>query len=222
MNTLISSHKGHFIGKAGKIERNPYEVWEDEKGKYIKMFDSSNREFYFDFNDFDNVMNKIENGIKKKVTWNLNRNHKVRERNVYYVSAHFGSTTRRIHQVVLGHYGHGCKELTVDHIDQNTLNNRRYNLKLATKSEQLKNTQKRARKQNTCKLPDEIKQSELPKYIYYMKQKNNEYFVIQCHPAQEHKKKQWITTKSCNVSIKNKLQQALEKLNELNLISKNK
>ena len=34
MDTLISKHSGHdFRG----IEKNPYELWEDQKGKYVKI-----------------------------------------------------------------------------------------------------------------------------------------------------------------------------------------
>lgn len=205
---LVSSHTGH-TSKFG--EKNPYEIWKDQRGRYVKMF-TNNGSFLFDFEDLEKV---------KNITWCLTRNHKVRNRNVYYVSAHFGSTTRKLHQHIMNYWGNGCNDKTIDHIDRNTLNNRRYNLRLATKTEQLMNTNKRARKTNSYPLPKEILESDIPKYIHYVYQKEkrsklgyNEGFIIESHPKLQ--VKQWSTTKSMKVSIKDKLKQAKEKLNELN------
>lgn len=225
---LISYHKGHTIGKNGKKIYNPYEIWEDDKGKYVKMFDSSNRYFFFDYNDLEHVLKKNENNISKNITWNLIRNHKVKDRKVYYVSAHFGKTTRRIHQHILNYYGKGCKGITIDHIDRDPLNNRRYNLRLVNKSEQNRNTNKRVRKKNTYELPNEIKDIKLPKYVYYTKLVRNntklgydECFTIQCHPGLKNKNKQWVTTRSMKVTIQVKLDQAINKLKELDIQHKN-
>lgn len=212
MSVLISSHRGHFVGKAGKIEKNPYKIWEDNIGRYIEMFvnkDMSGMSFYFDYDDLDKVL-LFEN---KKLTWNFVKNIKVTQRDVYYVSAHIGNTTIRIHQIIMGNR----ENFTIDHIDRNPLNNRKYNLRFATKSEQLRNTCKRVRKKNTYKLPDEINHIELPKYVYYsyLKRNKTDCFRIQCHPAQKINS-QWESSTSKNVSIHDKLKQTLQKLEEFN------
>jgi len=48
---LIASYEGHTT-KFGK--KNPYEIWEDQKGKYVKMF-TNNGSFLFDFDDLEKV-----------------------------------------------------------------------------------------------------------------------------------------------------------------------
>ena len=221
---LLSSHKGHFVGKAGKIEKNPYRVYEDNEGKFIEMFDSLGRSFYLDYDDLEKIRTKTEDGVKKVVTWNLVRNHKVSDRIVYYVSAHYKynnvDTTIRLHQIIMNHYGNGCKGLTVDHIDRNTLNNRKYNLRLANKTEQLQNMGKRTRKKSANPVPENIKHLKIPKYMFYLKYKSNnifgfvEAFRIEYHPALKSKKSSW-TTSSMKKTIEEKYKEACEKLKEL-------
>lgn len=213
MSKFISKHSGHST-KFG--EKNPYEIWEDEKGKYVKIFTKKGY-FTFDYCDLEKVKFNEE---RKNITWCFTRNHKVRNRNVFYVSAHFGQTTRRLHQHIIGHWGHGFLVYTVDHIDRNTLNNRKYNLRIVDKSEQIRNTDKRARKKNTYPLPKEILEQEIPKYVHYVYQKDKslkqgyrEGFAIECHPNLS---KTWVSSKSIKVNIRQKLNQTKDKLKELN------
>jgi hypothetical protein len=79
---------------------------------------------------------------------------------------------------------------------------------------------KRARKHNAIKLPDEITQKMMRKYVYYCNEyydkshtKKREYFRVE-HPLLI---KYWATTKSNKVSIKDKLAQANKLVDELEL-----
>lgn len=217
MSVLISVNKGHiFRGK----EKNPYKIWEDDKGKYVEMF-SKHGSFYFDFEDFDYVtFNK-----DKKITWYMDREIRLKYRTSYYVRGEIDGKKRYIHQHIMKYFGNGDKGLTIDHIDRNPLNNRKYNLRLATKSEQSSNVTKRERGCHATPLPEGISTKDLPKYVSYTRYNRNtklgyyDMFIIQCHPAQKseyNEKSKWTTQMSMKISIKDKLNQALEKLEELN------
>lgn len=212
---LISKHNGRIFRKR---EINPYEIWEDDKGKYVKMFTKDNIYFTFDYNDID-IVRKTDD---KFITWGLHENKKVfnKDRTVYYVITKINNKTRYLHQHIMNYFGKGSNELTIDHIDRDPLNNRRYNLRLATKTEQNKNTMKRIRKLSAQQLPNELKDIILPKYVYYMKCKEPrtklgycEKFIIQCHPKQT--KNQIVSSSSSKVSLDDKLKQILKKLEEL-------
>jgi hypothetical protein len=222
MDTLISKHSRHnFRG----IEKNPYELWEDQKGKYIKMF--TNKGFFlFDYEDLGKIKNFTENNIIKNITWHLKFESRVKNRKAYYVRGIYKNKKKiYIHQLIMNHFGNGSNHIiSVDHIDRNPLNNKKFNLRLANRSEQNSNTHKRVRGTNGCELPDEIKNIKIPKYVSYTKFKKNtklgyrDGFIIQCHPSQK-KGEKYLTTMSMKIPIKEKFEIALNKLKELNLIS---
>jgi hypothetical protein len=125
-----------------------------------------------------------------------------------------------IHQIITRCYGNGkgTKQISIDHIDRNPLNNTMENLRLATREEQEKNSKgimvdtKKARKHSARELPDGITQDMIRKHVVYYKEwiypekvKTREYFKIEKHPKLE---KNWIGTKSNHVSIIEKLKQA--------------
>ena len=80
-----------------------------------------------------------------------------------------------IHQIITGCYGNGkgTKQVSVDHIDRNPLNNTFENLRIATREDQAKNSKgiadgtKRARKTSAQKLPEGISQEMMKKYVVY-------------------------------------------------------
>ena len=91
--------------------------------------------------------------------------------------------------------GKGTKNESVDHIDQDPLNNCFDNLRIATRSDQeqnskgIKNGTKRERKQNAKELPEGITQDMMRKYVVYYKECYNrekdlhrEFFKIEKHP----------------------------------------
>lgn len=131
-----------------------------------------------------------------------------------------------IHQIITGCYGNGkgTKDISVDHIDRNKLNNTWENLRIATREEQELNSKgiidgtKRARKSSAKPLPNGIIQNMLKKYVVFYedyadkeKKRLRQYFKIEKHPKLD---KIWIGCKSNTISIQ-------EKLNEVNKIVDN-
>jgi hypothetical protein len=104
----------------------------------------------------------------------------------------------------------------VDHLDRDPLNNCFDNLRIATREEQQKNSKgtaddgtKRERKYNAKKLPDEITHDMMRKYVVYYHEwlnkehtKQREFFKVEKHPKLQ---KPWISSKSSNISLIDKL-----------------
>jgi hypothetical protein len=122
--------------------------------------------------------------------------------------------------------GKGTSGLSVDHIDRDKLNNTLSNLRIVTCEEQNNNQKgvipgtKRDRQFNARELPEGIVQEDMPKYINYnvnvwdkQQNKTRDFFRIERHPLLY--PKVWEGTKSMNVSIQDKLEQAKKVLQDL-------
>ena len=217
---VIEYIQGHYytIGNDAFVLKNP--MWkirtEDKNGELILMYCEKNtlcllsQQSYQKIIEFENVHN---NG--KKLTFYKHQNGYILCTNVSLF----------IHQIILNCYGNGkgTKNMSVDHVDRNPLNNTYDNLRLATREEQEQNSSgiaegtKRARKHNAKPLPKGITQDMLGKYVVYYQeyldkeqQKSREFFKIEKHPKLD---KSWIGSKSNKVDI-------LEKLRIVNKIVK--
>lgn len=146
-----------------------------------------------------------------------------------YISAHLSANKALfIHQIITGCHGNGkgTKNISVDHVDRDPLNNTMENLRIATREEQEQNSKgiapntKRARQSNARPLPEGITQDMMRKYVIYYKSTYNkekgltrEYFTVEQHPLL--KVKRWESSKSNKVSIMDKLAQANQTVDNL-------
>ena len=214
---VIQYNNGHVksIGKDAGIYKNPYwNVTENDK-EIIYMYCETNTLIKLCPVSYQKIL-EYETTCNVKITWFKGANGYVVGNNKLY-----------IHQIITGCYGNGkgTKNVSVDHIDQNPLNNTLENLRIATREEQEQNSKgikegtKRERKHNAKDLPEGIKQDMMRKYVVYYKdyadkekKRLREYFKIEKHPKLD---KIWIGCKSSSISIQDKLAQANKVVDDL-------
>jgi hypothetical protein len=207
---IIEYMRGHYLtmGQDANLMKNPiWRIKENEK-EYMLMYCEKDTicklcpESYQKILDYENNSNN-----RNKITW-------FKLQNGYIM----GSTNLYIHQIITGCYGNGkgTKNVSVDHIDQNPLNNTLGNLRIATRKEQEQNTKgikdgTQRERSSKKDLPDGITYEMFKKYVYYNREfynkektKEREFFRVE-HPKLD---KPWATTKSEKVSILEKLSQA--------------
>jgi hypothetical protein len=214
-NKILEYTLGHYneIGKDAYIIKNPmWKIIEDDK-TYWLMYCETDTIIklccisYQKILDYENT-----NNDGKKITFYKCSNG--------YIQAHIDThKILYIHQIITGCYGNGkgTKNVSVDHIDQNPLNNTFENLRIATRQEQEQNSKgikegtKRERQHNAKPLPDGITQNMMKKYVVYYqdyadkeKKRMRQYFKVEKHPKLD---KIWIGCKSNNISIHDKLTQ---------------
>ena len=212
----IQGHKKD-LGVDANVIKNPlWRIIENDK-EYLLMYCEKNTicklcpESYQKILDYEKNENNGE-----KATWFLNLNGYIMcSKNIY------------IHQIIMNCYGNGkgTKNISVDHIDQDPLNNSLENLRIATRKEQennqngIKTGTKRERKHNAIQLPEGITQDIMRKYVVYYHEwldkehtKDREFFKVEKHPKLD---KIWFTSKSSKVSIQEKLEQANKVVDDL-------
>ena len=190
-------------------------------GQYRNMYwEIKSKKNYIMMHIKENIYTKISKKDELKV---LMLNNK---RPIWYLHDNgYIATTLRInsdtyfyylHQLIMDQHTKDNTnfEETVDHINQDKLDNRRENLRIVNMSEQNKNKGKQTRRIDAkIDLPNGIK--VLPKYVEYRKEiydkENNssrEFFIVS-HPKLD---KIWETTKSNKVLIQDKLKYAKAKI----------
>jgi hypothetical protein len=213
---VIEYINGHYssMGQDANIMKNPLWKIKENNKEILLMYCEKDTICKICPNSYEKILNyetNMNNG--KKLTWYKCGNgyiqtHNFMEGKLYYV-----------HQVITGCYGNGkgTLNISVDHIDQDPLNNTWDNLRIATRKEQEQNCNgtkpgtKRERKSSAIDLPEGIRQDMMRKYVVYYheylnkeKTKEREFFKVEKHPKLD---KIWIGTKSNKVSIQEKLSQ---------------
>jgi hypothetical protein len=199
------------MGQDANVMKNP--IWRiNENGKeYLLMYCEKDTICKLCCESYQKIIN-FEND--KKITW-------FKLQNGYIM----GSNNLFIHQVITGCYGNGkgTKNISVDHIDRNPLNNALENLRIFSQKEQQNNTKgimDGTKKERSSKkdLPEGITYEMLKKYVYYNRElynkektKERDFFRVE-HPKLD---KHWCTTKSNKVSIQAKLEQANKVVDDL-------
>lgn len=226
---VISEHRGHLSKagcNAGKYV-NPYKIIESPScEKIVEMYDKSGKSFIFDHSSLDKVLCcKTSKG--NRVTWYVTKTGTTSDgkRELNYVTCRNGNKMVYLHAYLMDHMFNGKGKNSVDHIDQNPLNNMRSNLRIVEQSVQNKNTGKRSRKKNARPLPGGIVQEDIPKYVNYISEPQSndlgyrDFFRIEGHPKSS---KQISSSKSMKLTPRDKLEQIIEILNKLECNTKQK
>lgn len=216
---ILEYKLGHFseIGTDAYVMKNPiWKIIENEK-EYWLMYCEKDTIIKLCHKSLDKIKEyeNTKNEGNKITFFKLQNGYIMASNNLY------------IHQIITGCYGNGqgTSTLSVDHIDQDPLNNTWENLRIATRKEQEQNSKgiklgtKRERKHNAQNLPDGITQEMIKKYVVYYKdyadkekKQMREYFRVEKHPKLD---KLWSTTKSCKITIQEKLLQANKVVDDL-------
>ena len=187
------------------------------RNMYWKVKDTQNEQFYimhiyediYTKISIDNI-SKVLNINNERPTWYLHSN--------MYIATMIKQEDKKVaiymHQYIMDCHLENNTDMnkTVDHINRDKFDNRRENLRFASMSEQNKNKGRSKRPCTASVLPDYIQQLKLPKFVSYNKRcydKNNnswrEFFTIENHP--KNVTNVWSSSKSNNVSIKDKYEQ---------------
>ena len=213
---------GHYslMGKDAYVMKNP--LWKiNENGKeYLLMYCEKDTICKLCKTSYQKILDfELSHNNGEKLTFGKGSNG--------YILSHFNDSGLSIHQIIIGCYGNGkgTNTISVDHIDQDPLNNTWDNLRISTREEQEQNSKgikegtKKERKKNAKDLPEGITQDMMKKYVVYYREfydkektKEREFFKIEKHPKLN---KHWMTSKSAKVSIEDKLKHANKVIDDL-------
>ena len=219
-----NTHKIDNLEKFIEDNNLPYVIIDYNEGHISKMGCESgrkNKNPYYHIIDIDNndefIYLECKGPIYTKIS--IESIDKIKELGTTfflckngYIATNHKKKQFYLHQFLTDHHCHGKGQISVDHINRDKLDNRMFNLRLISQSEQNKNCDKRRRKYNAKQLPPELENVTFPKYAYYCseyvhKGKSNEYireyFRIEKHPNQYGKR--WASSKSMKKSLINKL-----------------
>ena len=215
---IIGFIDGHI--HAGFV-KNPIWVINDNYQIFLLMLCSDNGNFTkLCTESYKKILNfEMEKNSGKKLNWSMSK-----QIYIYCSTLLYGPLT--IHQIIMNLYRHENRDLSVDHIDRNPLNNTFSNLRIATCIEQNNNQKgvipgtKRERQYQARELPEGIHQNDMPKYVTYNinvwdkdKNKQREFFRIEGHPLLY--PKVWEGTKSSKIPIHEKLMKIKKILQDL-------
>lgn len=212
---IISYGKYKNKGRTAKQYMNP--IIKLQNNDYV-MYINNNHSFCYLCIDSYNKILQFEKEHDLDLTFHSNKN---------YVNAQC-EIGLSMHQIIMDFFGQGkgTNNGSIEHIDNTKkYDNRISNLTLlATSKEQNLNSKgvipgtKRNRKSNAQELPTGIVQEDIPKYVYYCKEKYNkngdmrDFFRIEKHPNQ---KKIITTSKSMKITLETKLEEAKEIIKKL-------
>ena len=218
---VTSYQLGHITtnGRSAYTMKNP--IWRiNENGtEYMLMYCEKDTICKLCLDSYQKIVEfEHEKNNKKKLTFYKHTNG--------YIGSHVDETNGLfIHQIITGCYGNGkgTKIISVDHIDQDPLNNSYDNLRVVSQEVQrsnqngIKEGTQRIRKIDLKNLPEGVTSVMLPKYVgpghdtYGPHNKDRYWFVVEKHPTLiANKKKQLCSSKSEKVSPEEKLQQAID------------
>jgi hypothetical protein len=220
---ILVYQEGHYqtMGQDANIMKNPiWKILENEK-EYVLMYCEKDTICKLCAISYQKIIDyEINENNGKKLTW-------YKHRNGYIITHLTNEKLLYIHQIIMECYGNGkgTKLISVDHIDQDPLNNSYENLRIASRKEQENNSKgikdgtKRERKSSAQPLPEGLTQQMMKKHVVYYNEwldkehtKQREFFKVEKHPKLD---KVWTTTKSGKVSLLDKLNQANKIVDDL-------
>lgn len=193
----IIRYVGHITNSVGKeayrIKNPKWIVKQNKTGKqYCIMYCEPHLFVKID----ENLCDDIHNILNKSSTWYGITDKTGKKTTKYYIVTH--TSNIYLHQHILNFKGYGKGQQSINHINGNTLDNRKCNLEITSQSHQ--NRDRPDIKNKKC--PDDVKSYmkekygllNLPRFISYRHEPkdNKKYFIIEKHP---NLKKRSVTSK---------------------------